>query len=630
MYHLSVPVNILRFRAQKESYLQELKRINPRRVMLCGSVNDIFDSSCDAYTHLPELKEEVALLKVNGYEVVFWVGGFGHGEPLAGEDARAVRYTLITGSDGVTTNAYCPLDENFRRDYANGLKELAKAEPDAIMLDDDFRISARAYNFGCCCPLHMEQYRKVLGENVKPEDMEKLVLTGGANPYRKAYLQVLGDSVRDFAKYIRAELDTVAPHIPMSACACFGTWGNDGFNSIEIAKILAGNNAPFLRTFGAPYHYKRQNVLRGIERTRMQAAWCRGEGLEVFAEGDVYPRPRYNTPARTAELYDTALLASGEVDGILKYVFDYNRDIDYERGYVNLHVKNAPVRQGVADLFRGKKTVGVRVFEKMDKLPLWQLPESPEKDALTYLKKEELGGTAAEILSHNGIPTVWEAGGEYPVAVFGENARYVEDADLKNGAFIDASAAKILQERGIDCGLVRTTLGQFSAEQFPGHDLPQIGLDAVRLHKMEIAPNARVLSTLQPGDAPGAYLYENANGQRFYCIAYDQYNTVTVPNYAYGYYRQEQIAESLAWLCRKPLPATCLKNPHVYLMTSRGEDAMSVLVINHFMDELIAPVICLDRPYKEIRFVNCTGNLEGDKVTLLEVMPYGVAAFEVK
>lgn len=630
MYRLSVPVNILRFRAQKESYLHQLRKLNPKRVMLCGSVNDIFDTACDAYTHLPELKEEVKLLKENGYQVVFWVGGFGHGEPLAGEDARAVRYTLITGSDGVTTNAYCPLDENFRRDYANGLKELAKAEPDAIMLDDDFRISARAYNFACCCPLHMAEYRKVLGENVQPQDMEMLVLTGGENPYRKAYLQVLGDSVRDFAKYIRSELDTVAPHIPMSACACFGTWGNDGFNSIEIAKILAGNNAPFLRTFGAPYHYKRQNVIRGIERTRMQASWCRGAGIEVFAEGDVYPRPRYNTPARTAEIYDTALLASGEVDGILKYVFDYNRDVDYEKGYVNLHVKNAPVRQGVAELFNGKKTVGVRVFEKMDKLPLWALPETLDKEVLTYLKKEELGGTPAELLSHNAIPTVWEQGGEYPVAVFGENARYITEEELKNGAFIDAVAAKILQDRGIDCGMKSTALGAFTQETFLGHDLPQIGLDAVRLHKMEISPKAQVLSTLQPGNAPGAYRYENEKGQRFYCIAYDLYNTQTLPNYACDYYRQAQLVDSLQWLCGKKLPAVCKKNPHVYLMTSKKEKAMSVLVINHFMDELIAPEILLDQEYKSVRFVNCTGKLEGDKVILSEVMPYGIAAFEVE
>ena len=630
MYHLSVPVNILRFREQTAEYLSVLKEINPKRVMLCGSINDIFDISCDAYTHLEELKNEVAILKKSGYEVVFWVGGFGHGEPLAGEDARAVRYTLITGSNGVTTNAYCPLDEDFRREYAAGLKQLAKAQPDAIMLDDDFRISARAYNLGCCCPLHMERYRKVLGEDVAPEDMEKLVLTGGENRYRTAFLQVLGDSVREFAKYIRAELDTVAPHIPMSACACFGTWGNDGFTSIEIAKILAGNNKPFLRTFGAPYHYKRQNVIRGIERTRMQSAWSRGEEIEIFAEGDVYPRPRYNTPARTAEMYDAALLASGETDGILKYVFDYNRELEYEKGYVNQHLKNAPLRQQIAQLFAGKKPVGVRVYEKLGKLPQWELPKTLDKEILTYLRKDELGGNASDILSHNAIPTVWDNTGDYPVFVFGENARHIPEEDLCNGAIIDAVAAGILQSRGIDCGFVSSSLKTFQKEQYPVHKIPQIGIEQVRLHEMKISPNAEILSTLQPGDAPGAYRYENGKGQRFFCLAYDLYNNQPVANYLWDYYRREQLTAAVQWLCGKPLPADCPGQPHLYCLAAKGEKGMSVLLINQFMDEFLSPEITLEKAYTSIRFAGCTGKLEGNKVTLSDMMPYGIAAFEVE
>lgn len=628
MYKLSVPVNIQRFRERRQAYLQELKAIGARRVMLCGAINDIFDKA--AYEDIDVLAEDAKLLKAQGYEVVFWVGGFGHGEPLAGEAARAPRYTLIMGSDGVTTNAYCPLDEAFRKDYAEGIKTLAKAQPDGIMLDDDFRISARAYNLGCCCEKHMEAYRKALGEEIAREDMEKLVLTGGPNRYRDAFLKVLGDSVRDFAKYLRKELDSVAPHIPMSACACYGTWGNDGFNSIEIAKILAGNNQPFLRTFGAPYHYKRQNVLRGIERTRMQAAWCKNSGIEVFAEGDVYPRPRYNTPARTAELYDAALIASGETDGILKYMFDYNRDIDYDRGYVNLHKKNAPIRQAVAEAFAGKKTVGVRVFEKMDKLSGWVLPETLDREALAYLKKDELGGNPAELLSHNAIPTVWQAGGEYPVAVFGENARYIAKEDLKNGAFIDAMAADILRQRGIDTGLISTRLDVFSSEKFPGADLPQIGLEAVRLHRMEVSSGAKILSRLQPGDAPGAYIYENAEGLRFYCIAYDLYNNVSVPNYCCDYHRQQQMVDALQWLCGKPLPVVCTGNPHLYCLTARAGEELSVLLINHFMDEIIAPEITLDKAYRHIECVGCTGTVSGNKVTLSEIAPYGIAAFTVK
>jgi hypothetical protein len=40
-------------------------------------------------------------------------------------------------------------------------------------------------------------------------------------------------------------------------------------------------------------------------------------------------------------------------------------------------------------------------------------------------------------------------------------------------------------------------------------------------------------------------------------------------------------------------------------------------------------VITLDKQYKSIRFVNCAGRLEGDKVYIEHIPPYGFAAFEV-
>jgi hypothetical protein len=57
---------------------------------------------------------------------------------------------------------------------------------------------------------------------------------------------------------------------------------------------------------------------------------------------------------------------------------------------------------------------------------------------------------------------------------------------------------------------------------------------------------------------------------------------------------------------------------------------MSVLLMNVCLDDIIAPEIMLDREYSEIKFVNCTGTLCGDKVCLSDLTPYGIAAFEVK
>lgn len=56
----------------------------------------------------------------------------------------------------------------------------------------------------------------------------------------------------------------------------------------------------------------------------------------------------------------------------------------------------------------------------------------------------------------------------------------------------------------------------------------------------------------------------------------------------------------------------------------------AVLLANVHLDDVFAPEIQLDQPYKEIRFLNCTGKLAGDRVVLSDLPPYGIAAFEVK
>jgi hypothetical protein len=73
-----------------------------------------------------------------------------------------------------------------------------------------------------------------------------------------------------------------------------------------------------------------------------------------------------------------------------------------------------------------------------------------------------------------------------------------------------------------------------------------------------------------------------------------------------------------------------MKNPNLYIITAKDDNSMSTLLINVFMDEIESPVITLDREYNNIKFVNCTGELKGDKVYLSALPSYGFAAFEVE
>lgn len=64
-------------------------------------------------------------------------------------------------------------------------------------------------------------------------------------------------------------------------------------------------------------------------------------------------------------------------------------------------------------------------------------------------------------------------------------------------------------------------------------------------------------------------------------------------------------------------------------MIAKNEKAMSVLLINIFMDDIDDPIITLDKAYKSIKFVNCNGYIKSNNVYLSDIQPYGFAAFEV-
>ena len=138
------------------------------------------------------------------------------------------------------------------------------------------------------------------------------------------------------------------------------------------------------------------------------------------------------------------------------------------------------------------------------------------------------------------------------------------------------------------------------------------------------------------GNTPATYKYENASGQRFFVFGYDSYRTnahLVCADYIVDYNRQAQLIEAVEWLSGKPLVAKSFKNPFLYITTYRDEKDGSVAVglFNSFVDGIYDCEIELGENYSEIKFVNASGELKGNKVKLTgEIPPYGFAAFELK
>lgn len=633
MYKLSVPININTINEDSlPVYLDEFRKAKVDRVFLTGGFS-VYRKDNPLIHNKKKLASLISYFHQQGFETGVWMSAFGHGDILSHDTAGeyTANFTKIKGVDGKTVDeAFCPLDDKLQSLFVMHIKEIAAMHPDIIMLDDDFRLNVRSYNMGCCCDKHLSLFYDTVGEVIPVENLEKHIFTGGKNKYRSAWLKVMGDSLANFAKMLRNAVDEVDCTVRLGACAVYSTWDFDGIDMIALSKSFAGKTRPFIRTIGAPYHGIRPQYV--VEHTRMQSAWCKDEDIEIFSEGDVYPRPRYAAPSRFLELFDMALLTTGATEGILKYMFDYCFDVNYEMGYNERHIRNKWLKDGIQDFFVGKEMVGVKVCETMRKVENFDLPSEYKPGIATFVQNTYFS-VAQKLLSENAIPTVYEKNTGYPAIIFGENAKYIGEDDLKNGAILDVIAAKILKERGFDTGIEDSIRFDFSSEWFPRENDKVLGISSVSMHKVRCCANIAADSYFMPGECPSAYRYENKKNQRFYVLVADMYQSnADNSSYFLNYYRQKYLTDAIEWLCKRKLPAVCNKNPYLYIQTAKGDDgSMAVALFNMHFDEIIEPSVILDNNYSSIKFLNCRGILDKNIVRLAEdIPPYGVAVFEVK
>ena len=642
MYKISVPiisgnVDLL----GRERILKELKRLGAERVFL--AINQYTSDENVFSKKLSSLRENVEFFHSKGFEVGAWGWSFWVPDNTEFCNMRSVKGTEIK-------EFMCPADKRFVEFAKCYFKEVAKTGVDIIQFDDDFRYGFLSDSPGCLCDNHIARINEITCEASTCEELAKHILNGGKNKYRDAWLKANGDAFREFAVAIREAIDEVNPSVRISVCSCMTLWDIDGTSAAEIAHLLAGNTKPILRLIGAPYWAAEKswgNELQDvIELERMEAAWTQDCHIEIMAEGDTYPRPRIKCPAAYLEGFDTAIRASGCTDGILKYGIDYISNAYYETGYANFHERNLPLYDAIDEMFGGKQSCGVRVYEAMKKVADAKV-QTKVNQSIDF--QDLFFSRAARTLAYNTIPTVYEGEGVCGIA-FDENARHLPQTAFNNGLIIDIAAAEILKEQGIDVGLksIGEAIKNGVCERFcdSGNCIGAVGTTA---YDIEINENCDVLSELViKSDAipnvylnedakntqkrkeaiPFSYHYENANGQRFLVLNINTRsgNSDLLRHYA----RSRQYAESVKWLSGNKLSAYVYGNPALYIQCKKQNGRLAVGLWNFFADIAINPVVELDKAYSSVKCINCTAIIDGDKVKLSDIPAYGFVGFEVK
>lgn len=639
-YQITVPVICGEMERQggRDAVIEQVKRLDASRVLL----------ACDWYQMVPEkrtkvmarLRDHCAAFKRAGLEVGAWNWSF--------HCTRMDGFTPMTGSDGwKSTVDPCPLDPAFQKMAGDYIADLVRTGVDLVLMDDDFGfIFKNDAEILCCCDRHLERIRRRLGERVSPAKLKESVMSGGPNRYRDAWMAEKGESLKEFAAVLRRAADAVNPSVRLGLCAVHSVWDLDGVDAETIARILAGPNRPFLRLIGAPYWAMLQDkeglqrLQHVIEYERMERSWC-GDDLEIVGEGDTFPRPRWNCPASYLELFDLALRADGRFSGIMKYGIDYHSRLSDEPGYVVRHERDRMLLADVARAFSDKRAVGVRIVEPRNKIASMTVPDDLADNV------EEIGdrpdylwrlfkSAAAHMMSDCGIPTVYEGEGIVSVA-FGPNASALTDADLKRGVILDVWAARTLADRGVDVGI--RDFGKkkvnVSRELFEGDDIAF--QERFRSRRLTLDSKCETDSwflldcdyqDVGVDRIPAAYFYENGKGERFFVFSFDAYCNGQGMNRSYP--RARQLRRAVERLSGRRLPAVVDGNPDLYVMakdSASGERAVGLW--NCFADDVIAPVVQLDRPYSRVDFLGCRGRLEGSRVVLEDISAWKFAGFVV-
>ena len=235
----------------------------------------------------------------------------GHGWKL-NQPSAFQKYTGLT--TGKTVEVCCPYDEGFRDYIRRAAATIASANPAHIMLDDDFRLMARA-ELGCVCPLHMAEFNRLAGTTLTDRELhsifwgEEMHGTETKRKYREIYIHTQIESLIGCAKEIRAGIDSVDPSIPGSYCTC----GDSAEGGYEIASVMAGKGNPVtIRVNNANYCAKDPRDFANImQRAATQRAALGGKPDYILAETDTCPQNRYSTPAAKLHSHFTFSILEG-------------------------------------------------------------------------------------------------------------------------------------------------------------------------------------------------------------------------------------------------------------------------------------------------------------------------------
>ena len=183
-YKISVPViNDIVERNGREKVFEALRSLDAQRVFLAMDCYELDEGKRRAA--LEALRSNCEYFHSKGLEVGAWIWAFMFKEKTAYHPITMVSEQYIPAE-----SFSCPADREFLKYSGEYIADIARCGVDMIMFDDDLRMGFLVgHNAGCLCELHRKMICDAVGEELSREELARLILRGGKNRYRDAWLE---------------------------------------------------------------------------------------------------------------------------------------------------------------------------------------------------------------------------------------------------------------------------------------------------------------------------------------------------------------------------------------------------------------------------------------------------------
>lgn len=366
----------------------------------------------------------------------------GHGYAL-NTPSKLTRVKNLT--NGTEINVHCPYDQRFREYMRDSFKTIAEHKPECIMVDDDYRLSARSGS-GCACDLHLEAFAKKVGVRMCREEIFTRVTSKTQEDliYRNAFIKTQLESLVECAKYMRKGIDMVDPTIQGAFCSC----GTSCESAAEIAKILAGKGNPVQVRINNGHYTAAgpKNFSNVFLRAAIQIAFLKKQGHvdNFLAETDTCPQNRYSTSAMTLHSHFTGSIIEG-VSGAKHWI---TRMANFEpiagRKYREVLGKYSGFYNAVSKIVPTLKWRGSRI-------PLANLP-GYHLEAEKFVKVTPPTGWNACVLEKLGLPFYFSNELSDVSFLDADNVSCFNDTEIKEmlskTLVLDGGSAEHLCKRG--------------------------------------------------------------------------------------------------------------------------------------------------------------------------------------